>query len=93
MGSVGTPPFPGDLPVASLPLISLAKLSADDTAESERLFEACLNHGFFLLGLTESDEGRILLENVKGSFEVGKKFFAEDVQTKEEYKLDANNVG
>ncbi|KAL6716052.1 hypothetical protein ACLMJK_007014 [Lecanora helva] len=55
------PPFPEDVAVAELSQVSLWKLWKNDTQESERLFQACRETGFFLLDLTSfgSDEGML----------------------------------
>lgn len=88
-----TPPFPADLPVAPLPRLSLVKLSIGDVAESQRLLAASTQQGFFLLDLSETSEGQQLLKDADEAFEVGKRFFAEDIDTKKKFKVDSSNVG
>lgn len=87
------PPFPADVPTAPLPRLSWSKLSQSDSDESRRLLDASIEHGFFLLDLTETPDGASLLSNVAEAHEIGKRFFAEDLEVKKEYKVNSGNVG
>ncbi|PYH70799.1 oxidoreductase [Aspergillus vadensis CBS 113365] len=62
------PPFPSDLPVASLSKISLEGLKNNTAGEVEKLFEACQKWGFFLLDLRESDQGATLLQDAEAMY-------------------------
>ena len=69
------PPFPNDVPVAELKYISLARLRSHDKAESEALFTACKEDGFFLLDLRGDDKGEKILTEAGSLFDVGKTLF------------------
>ncbi|MCJ1385609.1 hypothetical protein MMC17_008732 [Xylographa soralifera] len=69
------PAFPADISVADLHHISLAKLRAEDEAESKTLFEACQGAGFFLLDLRQDAKGQELLNDVDELLEVGERIF------------------
>ena len=87
------PPFPEDVPVISLPRLSYAKLLSLDAAESNALFRASLDHGFFLINLTDTSEGESLLKDVETAFAIGRSFF--DLALEEKSKIPSNpsNVG
>lgn len=90
---VPIPPFPEDLPIAQLPRISVAALVKGDAVESEKLFDACCDQGFFLLDLTTDDSGRNLLDDVERAFEAGEQFFAQDLEVKSEFKFNSGSTG
>ena len=69
------PPFPADVPTADLPRVSLRHLMAGDEAESERLFRACGELGFFLVDLRGSSEGETMLGDAENAFELGEKIY------------------
>ena len=69
------PPFPNDVPVAKLKCISLAQLRRRDEAESEALFDACKQDGFFLLDLRGDEKGEKILTEAGRLFDVGKTLF------------------
>ena len=69
------PPFPNDVPVAKLRYISLARLRSHDNAESEALFNACKEDGFFLLDLRGDDKGEKILTGAGSLFDLGKTLF------------------
>ena len=66
----GYPAFPSDAPGVKLPRVSLSKLADGDRTESDVLFQACRQHGFFLLKLTSSSEGQQLLKDAESMFDV-----------------------
>ena len=70
------PPFPEDVPVAELPRISLTKLLENNTHESEELFQACREVGFFLLDLTGSSAGETVLDDAEKTFDLEERIFA-----------------
>ncbi|KUJ10120.1 oxidoreductase [Mollisia scopiformis] len=71
------PPFPEDIPIARLSILSLERLLAHDVKESAQLFESCKSDGFFLLDLRCNSIGEILIETVEILFEVNKALFEE----------------
>ena len=70
------PHFPENVPTARLSRISLTKIISGDLLESEVLFQACKNDGFFLLDLYGS-QGENLLKQVDKLFEMNKDMFDE----------------
>lgn len=65
------PQFPSDVAVADIPTLSFETLKANSSdQESLKLFEACQEHGFFLLNLADSEEGEQLLKNAEGMFKL-----------------------
>lgn len=74
------PPFPNDIPIARLPRVSFGKLLADDAAESEQLFRACRENGFFLVDLRGSGEGETMLKDAETAFDLSEKIFEIDQQ-------------
>jgi len=53
------------VPVADLPIFSLGELGDHDTDEAKRLFDACLEYGFFLLDLKSSKIGESLFHDAE----------------------------
>lgn len=64
------PAFPDDLPIAEIPAIQLNSLLQNNEYESENLFEATREHGFFLLDLRGSTIGDNLLEDADRIFDI-----------------------
>jgi hypothetical protein len=66
----GHPSFPIDptFPVADIPTLSLQQLQSGSDRESLRLYDACRQHGFMLLDLKDSPEGKILLHHAEVMF-------------------------
>jgi len=87
------PPFPDDVPIASISRISLAKLLANDAAESEALFKASKDTGFLLLDLKGSENGEIVLKEVEAAFETSKMFYDCSLEEKSKYPLLPSNLG
>ncbi len=81
------PPFPPDIPTAPLLQLSIKKLQHGDSEESNRLFEACKDLGFFHLDLRGSAEGEMNLKAADELFGVGKELFDLDLEEKSKYKL------
>src|SRR5579871_1760348 len=69
------PPFPTDVPTAPLVRLSLSRLRSYDKEESERLFTACKELGFFYLDLSSDDAGEQVLSEADQLFNVGEKLF------------------
>ncbi|PQE14364.1 oxidoreductase 2OG-Fe(II) oxygenase family protein [Rutstroemia sp. NJR-2017a BBW] len=70
-----SPPFPDDVPIADIPVISYKGLLSDSSTESEKLFNACREHGFFLLNLRDSEEGEALLKDAVSMFKISNATF------------------
>ena len=64
----GLPPFPKDISTAPLLRLKLQKLLDNDPTETERLWQACTNEGFFYLDLRHP-KGELMSESphVNGS--------------------------
>ena len=67
------PPFPNDAPILKLPRLSFIKLTGNDDAESQQLYQACREIGFFLLDLRCSNEGEVMLTDVEAIFALNQK--------------------
>ena len=72
------PPFPDHVPVAHLPRLSLQKLEAKDQVESERLFQACQDMGFFSVDLRGTGEGEAMLKDAERVYDLNEKVFETD---------------
>lgn len=83
-------PFPDDIPIAPLLRLSLSKLR-NDPAESDRLFSASKDLGFFYLDLNGDKEGEALLEEAEQFFELGPKLY--DLGREELQKYDYKALG
>ncbi len=81
----GQPPFPDSVPTCDLSKLSYARLLENDLAESDRLFEACKETGFFLLDLRRTTEGESLLRDAGGVLQVGRQFSALEIAEKSKY--------
>jgi hypothetical protein len=64
------PEFPSNLKLADVPTVSFRNLQKESATESEKLFEACTGHGFFLLDLRNSEKGAELLKDAERMFDV-----------------------
>ncbi|KAI9842225.1 MAG: hypothetical protein M1837_007370 [Sclerophora amabilis] len=80
-------PFPDDVPTATLPRLSLNKLVNGDCDESERLFEACRDLGFFYLDLEDHEQGMKLLRIVDGIFAKSDALFDMSIEEKQKHRL------
>ncbi|KAL6720889.1 hypothetical protein ACLMJK_002814 [Lecanora helva] len=72
------PPFPDHVKVADLCRISFSKLLDNDAPESDQLFHACRETGFFLLDLTGSDMGERMLDDAEQMFHLAENLFMLD---------------
>lgn len=64
------PKFPSDVPLAPLPVISLEQLHKNSAQESRALYQACREHGYFLLNMKGIDEGEKLLGYAENMFDL-----------------------
>lgn len=78
-------PFPDNVQTAPLLRLSLEKLLANDKAETQRLFQACEEIGFFYLNLQDSQTGSSLLKDADKLFQVGENLFDLDLAEKQKY--------
>jgi hypothetical protein len=79
------PEFPSDIPVADIPTISFQNLKDADEGESYKLFDACQDHGFFLLDLAGSSDGDNLLKDAEAMFDIGSETLSLDSETLNKY--------
>jgi isopenicillin N synthase-like dioxygenase len=88
------PPFPSDIPIAPLHRLVLSKLRADP-AESERLFSASKDLGFFYLDLRQDDEGETLLAEAERLFRLEPAFYdlGREELEKYNYKSQGSYMG
>jgi len=82
------PEFPPDIPVASIPVLSLERLQSHDHTESEKLYEACQVHGFFLLDLRDAEGGMHLLRDAEKMFDLITETLNLDQATLDRYAYD-----
>lgn len=69
------PPFPNNVPIAEVPVISYKSLQENSPSESEKLFNASREHGIFLLNLRDSEEGEALLKDAESMFKISNAVF------------------
>lgn len=72
------PPFPSDVPLVPLPRISFQGLENGKSEETERLFEASKEWGFFLLDLQGSKRGESFIQDGEQMFDLTEATFALD---------------
>jgi hypothetical protein len=89
------PPFPEDLAVAELPIISFAELEENDKAQSNAIFESSRALGFFLLNFNGSIEGEKFLRKAEKMFEINEEVNGvdQDELMKYAYKPPSNLFG
>jgi isopenicillin N synthase-like dioxygenase len=87
-------PFPKDIPTAPLHRLSLSKVRSD-ASESERLFSACRDLGFFYLDLRQDEQGEILLKEAEELFKMAPKLYdlGRDELQKYDYKSQGSYMG
>jgi hypothetical protein len=64
------PEFPSDVSVINIPTISFENLKKGIEQDSEDVFEASREYGFFLLDLRNSEEGERLLKDAEKMFDL-----------------------
>ncbi|TLS22352.1 uncharacterized protein PpBr36_10103 [Pyricularia pennisetigena] len=83
------PPFPDDVPTASITTISLGALRAGDDVAARSLLDACKNLGFFLLDLRGDELGEAMgtdIDQLMG--EAGREIMGLSTEAKEQYHVD-----
>ena len=83
-------PFPSNIPIAPLLRLSLFKLR-NDAAESDRLFSASKDLGFFYLELGGDEEGAALLRDTDKLFALAPQLY--DLGREELQKYDYKSLG
>lgn len=83
------PPFPDDVPTASIDTISLTSLDAHDEAASQSLLAACQKLGFFMLDLSGNKLGNQLIQKIDQLFLAGKEIMDLPADVKGQYLPDA----
>lgn len=69
------PPFPTDVPIADIPVISYTHLKSGTGDASNAFFEACREQGFILLDLRGDEQGDRLLEAAESMFRLNTALF------------------
>ncbi|KAF7959254.1 hypothetical protein EAE96_002768 [Botrytis aclada] len=89
------PEFPADLNVAGIPTILFNQLKNNLNDESEKLFQACQEYGFFLLELRKDDQGETLLGDAEKMFDITTSTLSLDHEVLKEYayQLPKNILG
>ena len=87
----GHPRFPTDptFSVADIPTLSLQQLQSGSDRESLRLYDACRQHGFMLLDLKDSPEGKALLHHAELMFGLIETTLGLDQHVLNRYACDA----
>lgn len=80
-------PFPDGVPTYSLPVVSYRRLLAGDLAESDKIFGACKETGFFLLDLAGPPQGEMFLKDAQGILRLTEHFSELDDAEKSQYRL------
>ncbi|KAI8959894.1 putative oxidoreductase [Daldinia sp. FL1419] len=87
------PPFPSGVPTVSLETITLSKLLNGDTAEQNRVFEACVGRGFFYLSLDGCTTGDTICRGAEQIALEGERVFRLPLAEKMEYKMAKSLFG
>ncbi|GAB1311252.1 Fe2OG dioxygenase domain-containing protein [Madurella fahalii] len=81
------PPFPEDIPLAPIAVISYRKLLAGDSSEAAQVLEAARTYGFFYLDLQGVPEGEALLTESEQFHALAKDVFSIPLDEKLQYAL------
>lgn len=79
------PPFPEDVPIAPLIVLSLHKLLARDEVEVQRLMQACESIGFFYLDLRNAGSASDILKDADQLFQTTTDLFDLPLVEKKKY--------
>lgn len=82
--------LPADLIPAPMKTINLEVLRSGDEAEAKKLFNACIDFGFFYLDLREMSEGKFV-ETVDRMFELDEELYS--IPDKEKMLYDVDKLG
>ncbi|KAI0146184.1 Clavaminate synthase-like protein [Xylariaceae sp. FL1272] len=83
------PPFPDDVPTASMPVISFGDLRKEIDAAEKAVLKACKETGFFLLDLGNDSIGTRLVSEIDQLFGVCKETMNLPDEVKNHYQNDA----
>ena len=83
------PPFPesDEFPTVPLETISLQKLLDHDSAEEDRILEACKGRGFFYLKLAGPESGETILKGSEDIARVGEQVMALPLEEKMKFQM------
>lgn len=82
------PPFPEDLPLAPIAIISHHKLLSGNSNEATKVLEAAKTYGFFYLSLSDTPSGQTLLAESEQLLALAKIAFSLPLPTKLQYALE-----
>lgn len=82
------PPFPSDVPIADIPIISYSNLKNNTGHASDTLFEGFREQGFAMLDLRGDEQGERLLKVAESMFDLNTALFKLDKETLLKYKAD-----
>ena len=63
-----------------------------DEVESDALYEACKTSGFFLLDMTASPEGEVVLQDVAKAFDMAETLFEMAIEEKMKYSMTSGKA-
>lgn len=81
------PEFPPNVPLLSTERLSLDKLLSNDDEEKQRLFRICRSTGMFVLDLSDTKQGRHLMQSVDEIFQLSEVIFALGLEEKQRYSM------
>lgn len=70
------PPFPSNIHIADIPIISYTNLKDQTGDDSQNLFTASWEQGFFMLDLRGNEDGEQLLKSAEAMFEISNAVFS-----------------
>ncbi|KAE8382324.1 hypothetical protein BDV26DRAFT_299709 [Aspergillus bertholletiae] len=87
----GLPPFPDNVPIATLPCLSLEKLVARNSGEIQRLVHACEEVGLFYLDLRDVSLASKILGEVDQLFQTAVELFDLPLAEKQAYDFSSRS--
>lgn len=88
----GLPPFPDDVLIADVSILSLKLLNSEDESESKRLFHASRTQGCFQIDLRGTSLGEELLQQVDDLYIIGKEAFELSLEEKMKHRMPPGKV-
>ncbi|OTA94408.1 hypothetical protein M434DRAFT_383858 [Hypoxylon sp. CO27-5] len=82
------PPFPDNIPTASMSIIPLESLRSGENATAKDVLGACQELGFFLLDLRGDDTGKALVQEIDHLFGLCKDLMNVPAEVKMKYQHD-----
>lgn len=80
-------PFPESEDSIELDCLSLAKVLKNDTTEMTTLISSCKSLGFFLLDMTDSQEGKAIFQDAVALFKLASQIFDQELEEKQKYAM------